>query len=116
HFEAGGVDRRAQLDQLLKGHDATVRACAMMDLTVISVLLDAGAGPGWKYVEPSTGKTFTRSEGLAVASFHAFIGGLFSSDPEHPLQVDSAGLRALVTDHLASAFQVSESNPIVGLE
>ena len=30
--------------------------------------------------------------------------------------VDSDGLRGMVTDHLASAFQVSESNPIVGLE
>ena len=116
HFEAGGVDRKADLDQLLDGQDAALRAGAMVDLTVVSVLLDAGAGPDWNYVEPATGKTFTRSEGLAVASFHAFVGGLFSSDKDHPLQADAAGLRALVTDHLASAFQVSESNPMVGLE
>ena len=116
HFEAGGVDRKADLDQLLHGQDAALRAGAMVDLTVVSVLLDAGAGPDWNYVEPATGKTFTRSEGLAVASFHAFVGGLFSSDKDHPLQADAAGLRALVTDHLASAFQVSESNPMVGLE
>ncbi len=116
HFEAGGVDRKAELDKLLKGHDATVRAFAMVDLTVVSVLLDAGAGPDWKYVEPATGQTFSRSEGLAVASFHAFVSGLFSSDKEHPLQADAAGLRALVTDHLASAFQVGPANPMVGLE
>lgn len=116
HFEAGGIDRKAELDRLLKGQDATLRAHAMIDLTVISVLLDAGAGPDWKYVEPASGKTFTRSEGLAVASFHAFVGGLFSSDKDRPLQADSAGLRALVTDHLAAVFQVSDSNPMVGLE
>ena len=116
HFEAGGIDRKAELDRLLEGQDATLRAHAMIDLTVISVLLDAGAGPDWKYVEPASGKTFTRSEGLAVASFHAFVGGLFSSDKDRPLQADSAGLRALVTDHLAAVFQVSESNPMVGLE
>ena len=116
HFEAGGVDRKAELEQLLEGHDVTVKACAMVDLTVVSVLLDAGAGADWKYVEPSTGKTFTRSEGLAVASFHAFTSGLFSSDKAHPLQADADGLRALVTDHLASAFQVGPSNPMVGLE
>jgi hypothetical protein len=80
------------------------------------VLLDAGAGPGWKYVEPATGQTFTRSEGLAVASFHAFVAGLFSSDKDHPMRVDSAGLRGLHTDHLASAFQVSEANPLIGIE
>jgi hypothetical protein len=116
HFEAGGVDRKAELDRLLQGWDSALKASAMIDLAVVSVLLDAGAGPQWKYVEPATGKTFTRSEGLAVASFHAFTSGLFSSDKAHPLQADAAGLRALVTDHLAAAFQVGESNPMVGLE
>ena len=116
HFEAGGVDRKAQLDKLLAHLPPTARAHAMVDLTVVSVLLDAGAGADWKYVEPSTGQTFVRSEGLGVASFHAFTAGLFSSDKDHPCQVDAQGLRGLVTDHLASAFQVSEANPLVGLE
>lgn len=116
HFEAGGIDRKAQLERMLPETPLTLRAHAMIDLTFASVLLDGGAGPDWKYVEPATGKTFTRSEGLAVASFHAFMAGLFSSDKDRPLQVDSEGLRALVTDHLASAFQVSEANPLIGLE
>ena len=116
HFEAGGVDRKAKLDRLLEGQDTVIKAGAMVDLTVVSVLLDAGAGAEWKYVEPATGKTLTRSEGLAVASYHAFTSGLFSSDKAHPLQADAAALRALVGDHLASAFQVGESNPMVGLE
>ena len=116
HFEAGGVDRKAQLDKLLAPMSSAARAHAMVDLTVISVLLDAGAGPDWKYVEPSTNQTFTRSEGLAIASFHAFVAGLFSSDKGSPLQADSKGLRGLVVDHLASAFQVSPTNPLVGLE
>jgi hypothetical protein len=80
------------------------------------VLLDAGAGPDWKYTEAATGKTFARSEGLALASYHAFMGGLFSSDANRPLQADSEGLRALGTRDLASAFQVTETNPLVGLE
>jgi hypothetical protein len=93
-----------------------VRGEALFDLAFVSVLLDAGAGPDWKYVEPATGQAFTRSEGLAVASFHAFTAGLFSSDKDRPLQVDALGLRALVTDHLAAAFQVRGNNPLVGLE
>jgi len=116
HFEAGGVNRKAELDRLLEGLPLTSRGHAMIDLTVVSVLLDAGAGPEWKYVEPATGQAFTRSEGLGVASFHAFTAGLFSSDKNRPCQVDSAGLRGLVTDHLAAAFQVSENNPLVGIE
>jgi len=116
HFEAGGIDRRKQLDELLGNVPMQVRAHALIDLAVISVLLDAGAGPDWKYVEPATGQTFNRSEGLAVASFHAFTAGLFSSDPKRPLQADAVGLRALPPDRLAQAFQVSESNPLVGLQ
>ena len=115
HFEAGGVDRREMLDQKLGKVDATQRARAHIDLALISVLLDAGAGPDWHYVDGATGKRFTRSEGLGVASFHAFTSGLFSSNPDRPLQADAAGLRALVTDRLGDAFQVSEINPLVGL-
>ncbi|KQT10694.1 URC4/urg3 family protein [Ramlibacter sp. Leaf400] len=116
HFEAGGVDRRKHLEERL-GHVAPqTRVHAMVDLTVVSVLLDAGAGPDWKYTDPIDGRTYTRSEGLAVASFHAFTAGMFSSDKLRPLQADAQGLRSLATDRLAQAFQVSESNPLVGLE
>jgi hypothetical protein len=80
------------------------------------VLLDAGAGPQWSYHEAASGKGFARSEGLGVASFHAFTAGLFSSDPQQPLQVDAAGLAALSTERLGEAFQVGANNPLVGLE
>ena len=116
HFEAGGIDRKAELDKMLAPLPAPSRAHSMIDLTIVSVLLDAGAGPDWKYTEPASNQTFTRSEGLAVASFHAFTAGMFSSNKDKPFQVDSQGLRGLVTDRLASAFQVSASNPLVGLD
>ncbi|MCD6078980.1 MAG: hypothetical protein K0R89_2924 [Ramlibacter sp.] len=116
HFEAGGVDRRAELERRLGDVPNAVRARAMVDLAFVSVLLDAGAGTDWKYTEPATGQTFTRSEGLGVASFHAFCSGMFSSDKDHPLQADADGLRALLTDHLGAAFQVGPANPMVGLE
>lgn len=120
HFEAGGVDRLAALNTLL-GDSASARdrARAHIDLALVSVLLDAGAGPDWRYVETpfgeEEGQSFSRSEGLAVASFHAFTGGLFSSDPDHPLQVDALGLKTLITDRLGDALQVSEANPLIGL-
>lgn len=116
HLEAGGIDRKAELERLLGNVPNAVRGEAFWDLTFVSVLLDAGAGPDWTYVEPATGKSFTRSEGLAVASFHAFTSGMFSSDKNHPLRVDAEGLRALLTDHLAAALQVRDNNPLVGLE
>ena len=116
HFEAGGVDRKAELDRRLAHLPAMSRAHALIDLTVVSVLLDAGAGADWKYADSASGKTYTRSEGLAVASYHAFTGGLFSSDKDHPMRVDATGLRALVRDRLAAAFQVTETNPMPGFD
>jgi hypothetical protein len=116
HFEAGGLDRKGALDARLSAVDPPDRARAMIDLTVISVLLDAGAGPGWQYNETATGKRLTRSEGLAVASWHAFMDGLFSSDAANPLQVDATALRQITTEQLADAFQADSSNPLVGLE
>ena len=57
-----------------------------------------------------------RSEGLAVASLHAFEAGLFSSDPANPLRVDAAALTALDPAKLAAAFQVSADNPLAGID
>ena len=211
HFEAGGVDRKAELDALLAGRSNAEVARARIDLTVVSVLLDAGAGPQWRYTErpeldalalpvhrqkgkdllamlgaatggskmkaaapraeaasasaapPSDGATspdqvasvaavanlpeasadtqtsadaaaqetalsqagqperperatFTRSEGLGVASFRAFVAGVFSSDPTDPLRVDALALKRLDAAALRAVFQASPSNPLVGLE
>jgi hypothetical protein len=109
HFESGGIDRRAGLGVELDAH-------AMIDLAVVSVLLDAGAGADWHYDEAASGQRFARSEGLGVASWHAFTTGLFSSDATDPLRADAAALCALDADRLAEAFQVGPSNHLVGLE
>ncbi len=116
HFEAGHVNRVARLDALLGPVDAAERARTQIDLALVSVLLDAGAGADWGYREADSKQTFSRSEGLGVASFHAFTSGLFSSDPAQPLRVDSAGLAELTAGRLGEAFQVNERNPLVGLE
>lgn len=195
HFEAGGVDRKGELDALLAGRSAADVARARMDLTVVSVLLDAGAGPRWRYREgggvdalalpvhrqkgddllamlgaagggagraaaanpdtatPSTavpqdegsthpadqaqasnppgrptttrteppavnhdGPSYTRSEGLGVASFRAFVAGVFSDDPTDALRVDARALQRMDAAALASAFQVSPTNPLVGVD
>lgn len=116
HFGVGGVDRLAALERALDGASAEERGRTLYDLVVTSVLLDAGAGPGWSYSEADTGQTWSRSEGLAVASIHAFLGGAFSSDPSAPLRADASGLARLRASGLATVFQVSARNPLVGLE
>jgi hypothetical protein len=116
HFGVGGVDRLALVERALAGASAEERGRTLYDLVVTSVLLDAGAGPGWSYTEAGTDQTWSRSEGLAVASIHAFLGGAFSSDASAPLRADASGLVRLRASRLAECFQVSARNPLVGLD
>jgi len=116
HFEAGGIHRQAELDARLAGRGNAAMARSRIDLALVSVLLDAGAGSAWRYHERETEQTFTRSEGLAVASFRAFMAGRFSSELGDPLRVDAAALAQLDARALAEVFQVSLDNPLVGLE
>lgn len=158
HFEAGGVDRKAELDALIGGFDPLEQARARFDLTVVSVLLDAGAGAQWRYVERSGplpaialppqrqgrddllamldqaaagraaaeaaapppaaegGTSYSRSEGLGVASFRAFVAGAFSAVDGQPARADASTLRTVDAAALRGIFQVSASNPMVGLE
>ncbi|KAH0579798.1 hypothetical protein H2248_002631 [Termitomyces sp. 'cryptogamus'] len=96
--------------------DAREEIKRIIDLFIVSVLLDAGAGNQWTYHEKSSGLKFTRSEGLGVASIHMFDRGFFSSDPDQPFRVDAAGLARITVEKVAEAMQVNESNPMVGLE
>jgi len=116
HFEAGGIDRKGELDAKLAGRSHIAVARARIDLTLVSVLLDAGAGPDWRFHEAESGQSFGRSEGLGVASFRAFLAGRFSSDVGDPYRVDAAALIKLDAKALADVFQVRADNPLVGLE
>ena len=111
---------RPRIDQLLASWPSTVnsaeRTRRLLDLFVVSVLLDAGAGARWQYKSKQSGKIYRRSEGLAVASLEMFRAGLFSSDSHQPCQVDSVGLKKLTVEKLAKGLQVSYENPIAGLE
>lgn len=116
HFDAGEVPRLHQLAVQLAHLSPRDAVKAKLDLVVTSVLLDAGAGRDWQYCEPSSGKTIARSEGLAVASYHLFCQGAFSADPAWPFQVDAEGLLQLTEADLRAGFQVSDANPLVGIE
>lgn len=116
HFTAGGRDRWALLASDLRDVPPAERARMRIELVAISVLLDAGAGGEWSYLEAATGQRYARSEGLAVASFHLFKNGFFSSSRSEPLRVDAEALEQVEPERLAAALQVSSDNPLLGLE
>ena len=109
------------MDQLLASWpsstvDGQERTRRLLDLFLVSVLLDAGAGTAWSYKSKESGRSYRRSEGLAVASLEMFKAGYFSGDPSEPCRVDANGLRRLSVDRLSKGLQVSEVNPIAGLQ
>ena len=115
HFNAGGVDRLAELRQCLENLDRDERVRCLFDLVITSVLLDAGAGTHWRYHETASGTDYARSEGLAIATFRMFLDGFFSSHPDRPWQADATGLQRVTDTTLATALQVTARNPLLGL-
>lgn len=113
HFEVGNIPRVQQLEEKLRSLSPIEQAKSMFDLVIPSVLLDAGAGDRWTYLEAATGQTWARSEGLAIASFDAFCQGAFSVQP---YQTDAEGLKQITPEKIAALFQVTPNNPLVGLE
>jgi hypothetical protein len=114
HFAAGGRDRFAELTASAAFADTASQARACFDLAILSVLLDAGAGPDWTYRDRH-GQLLSRSEGLAVASLDMFASGAFSEHRSEPLRADASRLVQLDEPTLARHFQAGPANPLVGL-
>lgn len=92
HFNAGGVSRLEPLidEWRAGGIDELEISRRVIDVIVVSVLLDAGAGDHWKFTED--GVAIGRSEGLAIASLSAFRAGVFGEScvdgkPGHDLSL-----------------------------
>ncbi|TKY87100.1 hypothetical protein EX895_003777 [Sporisorium graminicola] len=131
HFDVGAIPRVTTLlsewagvgrANAAKAVEPAEAARRLVDLFMVSVLLDAGAGTKWKYEEKKTGLSYGRSEGLAVASLDMFLNGRFCGEQgdedfgaRH--KVDAAGLKNLSSDMLAIDMQVHPTeNPMTGLE
>ncbi len=112
HFNVGNVNRISKLDNLLIGQDKVEIARTKLDLAVVSVLLDAGAGKDWSFIDPDNDETYGRSEGLALASYYMFMDGQFSS--EEKLSVDAKKLKGITLEELEKGFQVDCKNPLIG--
>jgi hypothetical protein len=116
HFVISNDDRWADIVEQTRWPDRAARARAEFDLAIVSVFLDAGAGPTWRYRDPKTGSAIGRSEGLGLASLAMFESGAFSANPHAPLRADADVLANLTVADLKRGLQVSDGNPLVGLE
>ncbi|KAJ3359990.1 hypothetical protein HDU91_004752 [Kappamyces sp. JEL0680] len=107
HFEASvkpqpKIDRISPLLAKWKAGESVRR---LLDLFVVGVLLDAGAGSSWTYTPVGETQSYNRSEGLGIASFDLFVSGVLSSSKSNVHQCDSKGLSAITPQALGKAFQ-----------
>jgi hypothetical protein len=116
HFVLGGRDLWAERAAQTVWTSPAAKARAEFDLAITSVLLDAGAGPSWRYLDPATEQVVARSEGLGVASLRMFETGAFSADPSDPLRADAESLMHLKADEVAHGMQSMVGNRLVGVE
>ncbi|MGA7074065.1 URC4/urg3 family protein [Bradyrhizobium sp.] len=116
HFVANNANRWAATAGQTRWKDRSARARAEFDLAIVSVFLDAGAGPPWRYRDPKSGLAIGRSEGLGLASLGMFESGAFSANPRDPLRADADVLANLTLSDLERGLQVSGENPLVGLQ
>ncbi|QLL34280.1 hypothetical protein HG536_0G01390 [Torulaspora globosa] len=117
HINAGGHSRLEDLvsQWLQDGVDEIEISRRLVDLILISVLIDAGAGSMWSY--QVNGETYSRSEGLAVASFHMFLDGALSDNAaQYPHRVNGQRLKDMTMQEFCQGFQISKVNPLSGME
>jgi len=116
HFVFNGHDLWANMAARAAWRTPEAAARAAFDLVITSVLLDAGAGVGWRFEDQATGLSAARSEGLALASLRWFESGALSADSAEPWRVDAAMLGRVDAVTLQRAFQSDAENPLLGLD
>ena len=116
HFDVDGESRWLKLEALVLDTEASNMARTKFDVCIVSVLLDAGAGSKWHYQDKQSGRRFSRSEGLALASLALLESGALSCHRDERVRVDAKSLLSLDENVLADAFQITADNPLAGQE
>ncbi|KAI9496329.1 hypothetical protein BDB00DRAFT_953304 [Zychaea mexicana] len=115
HFDIGG---RPRIQNLINswaslGESTMEQTRRVLDLFVVSVLLDIETDHTWSYQEQLTGRVLKRNEGIAVACLEMFTAGAFSSDPSKPHRVDSEALFRFSLQTLAQGFQIDPNHNLL---
>jgi len=115
HFEGPDGSSRWDAVAVHASLSEAERARSAVELAIVSVLLDAGAGSTWRYRDDRTGTEIGRSEGLAIATFDLYCRGALSNDPNQPLRADAGALGRMDRAAFERAFQLSDRNPLNGV-
>ncbi|KAI8051394.1 uncharacterized protein B0P05DRAFT_562573 [Gilbertella persicaria] len=118
HFDTGG---RPRIQTLIStwaslGIDRTEQTRRVLDLFVLTVLLDFDPGNQYVFRESTTNIALKKREGIAVAILEMFVQGVFSTSPNQPHRVDSEALMHLTLQDLLTGFKVVSPETLIGLK
>lgn len=104
-FEVGGIDRWAALADARSFEGAEHMLTAAADLAILAAYMKTMHPAGWAFEDPMTGTRVSGKHASALAAFHMFAAGSFSSEMTDPYRVDAETLIRMEKDELASGLQ-----------
>jgi hypothetical protein len=107
-FEAGGIERWEALAGARGFGTAEEMLVAAADLAILGSFMMTARPEGRTYEDPMTGTVVTGRTASALAAFHMFAAGSFSSHMSDPYRVDAETLIRLDLKELAGGLQWDE--------
>lgn len=104
-FEVGGIDRWAALAGARSFEGAEHMLTAAADLAILAAYMKTMHPREWMFEDPMTATRVSGKHALALAAFHMFAAGSFSSEMTDPYRVDADTLIRMEKDELASGLQ-----------
>lgn len=104
-FEVGGIDRWAALANARAFESAEEMLAAAGDLAILGAFMKTMHPAGWTFEDQMTGTRVSGNQASALAAFHMFAAGSFSSEMTDPYRVDADTLIRMEKDELALGLQ-----------
>ena len=104
-FEAGGIDRWQAMASARGFETAEEMLAAAADLAILGVAMATLHPANWRYEDRMTGTEEGGTLAAALATFHMFASGSFSSEMTDPYRVDASALVSMDLIELAAGLQ-----------
>ncbi|ASP35958.1 DUF1688 family protein [Labrenzia sp. VG12] len=104
-FEAGGIDRWQAMASARGFETAEEMLAAAADLALLGIAMTTLHPSGWQYEDRMTETTVGGAQASALAAFHMFASGSFSSEMTDPYRVDASALVSMDLIELAAGLQ-----------
>jgi hypothetical protein len=104
-FEAGGIDRWQAMASARGFETAEEMLAAAADLAIVGIAMTTMHPGDWRYEDRMTETVVTGTHASALAAFHMFASGSFSSEMSDAYRVDAEALVRMDLVELAAGLQ-----------